>query len=81
MAAARQREKAGKAAASAALKRERKRKRELNQKSKGAEDSAEVPFPPSPASQELRHSVISGFCSELIPAAFEEAGCAVCGLL
>ncbi|KAF8236689.1 hypothetical protein L208DRAFT_1251008 [Tricholoma matsutake] len=38
-------------------------------------------FPPSPLSDKLSHTVVSGFCAEASPAVLEEAGCAVCGCL
>ena len=38
-------------------------------------------FPPSPPSQHLMHKIISGFCDDIHPSKFEEAGCAVCGQL
>ncbi|KAK6992155.1 hypothetical protein R3P38DRAFT_2571364, partial [Favolaschia claudopus] len=41
----------------------------------------ELEFPPKPASEELRHKIISGFCNDIDPSSFEEAGCTVCGLL
>ncbi|KAK7041383.1 hypothetical protein R3P38DRAFT_2512236 [Favolaschia claudopus] len=38
-------------------------------------------FPPQPASKELRHKILTGFCRDIEPSRFEEAGCTVCGLL
>ncbi|KAK7018946.1 hypothetical protein R3P38DRAFT_2538243, partial [Favolaschia claudopus] len=86
--AARQRERSGKAQASTALK-ERRRQQRLAKKPKDVEsrqldtESDELcsEFPPVPPSRNLRHDIITGFCSDFDPAAFEEAGCAVCGTL
>ncbi|KAJ7863678.1 hypothetical protein B0H13DRAFT_1638104, partial [Mycena leptocephala] len=36
---------------------------------------------PAPASQTLRHAVISDMCADFNPMEFEETGCAVCGRL
>ncbi|KAF9553066.1 hypothetical protein CPC08DRAFT_622192, partial [Agrocybe pediades] len=38
-------------------------------------------FPPSPPSKDLLHSIISGFCNDMRPEAFQEAGCMICGSL
>ncbi|KAJ6549431.1 hypothetical protein DFH09DRAFT_855976, partial [Mycena vulgaris] len=38
-------------------------------------------FPPKPPSEKLLHKIASGFCDEMNPAVFEEAGCAICGQL
>ncbi|KAF4617978.1 hypothetical protein D9613_013011 [Agrocybe pediades] len=38
-------------------------------------------FPPLPPSKDLLHSIISGFCDDMQPNAFQEAGCMVCGAL
>jgi hypothetical protein len=43
--------------------------------------TAKVVFPPPPASQTLRHGVISDMCADFNPMQFEETGCAVCGRL
>ena len=40
-----------------------------------------IKFPPSPPSRRLMHKIISGFCNDIHPSKFEEAGCAVCGQL
>ena len=40
-----------------------------------------VKFPPSPPSKRLMHKIITGFCNDIHPSKFEEAGCAVCGQL
>ncbi|KIM46619.1 hypothetical protein M413DRAFT_57090, partial [Hebeloma cylindrosporum] len=38
-------------------------------------------FPPHPASDNLIHRIIAGFCNDTDPSQFQEAGCAVCGQL
>jgi hypothetical protein len=38
-------------------------------------------FPPDPVSAVDEHRIISETCKAIDPANFEEAGCAVCGLL
>jgi hypothetical protein len=38
----------------------------------------DVKFPPAPPSAELCQNIISDFCADTSPEAFEEAGCAVC---
>ncbi|KAJ7101103.1 hypothetical protein C8R44DRAFT_641734, partial [Mycena epipterygia] len=43
--------------------------------------TADVSFPPEPASKRLLQKAAKGYCNEMKPAAFEEAGCAVCGQL
>jgi hypothetical protein len=40
-----------------------------------------VDFPPTPANPLLRRKIISDFCDATSPSKFEEAGCAICGLL
>lgn len=40
-----------------------------------------VKFPPKPPSEKLLHKIISGFCADSSPDAFQEASCAVCGEL
>ena len=47
----------------------------------GSDDVKPAKFPPEPASQKLQEKIISEFCNDTSPAAFEEAGCAVCGEL
>ncbi|KAJ7019610.1 hypothetical protein C8F04DRAFT_975459 [Mycena alexandri] len=43
--------------------------------------SSEPDFPPKPPSKKLLCKIARGFCEEMDPAVFEEAGCAVCGQL
>src|SRR5882757_4339304 len=38
-------------------------------------------FPPAPPDASLRKNIINGFCDATDPSRFEEAGCAVCGVL
>ncbi|KAJ6622055.1 hypothetical protein B0H10DRAFT_1788717 [Mycena sp. CBHHK59/15] len=38
-------------------------------------------FPPTPSTKQDQHRTISGMCTAVDPANFEEAGCAVCGQL
>jgi hypothetical protein len=38
-------------------------------------------FPPVPPKNKLLHKIITGFCADTHPSQFEEAGCAVCGIL
>jgi hypothetical protein len=40
-----------------------------------------VKFPPAPPSAKLCQNIVSGFCDDTSPEAFEEAGCGVCGKL
>ena len=44
-------------------------------------DVSDVPYPPPPLSDELSAQIIRDYCHNTSPAEFEEAGCAVCGLL
>ncbi|KAF8170493.1 hypothetical protein K438DRAFT_1982646 [Mycena galopus ATCC 62051] len=46
-----------------------------------ADAERECSFPPAPASDELRESIIRDFCDDFNPTNFVEAGCAVCGRL
>ncbi|KAF9547541.1 hypothetical protein CPC08DRAFT_617104, partial [Agrocybe pediades] len=38
-------------------------------------------FPPQPPDDTLLHNIISGYCDDMRPDSFQEAGCAVCGSL
>ncbi|KZP19664.1 hypothetical protein FIBSPDRAFT_693439, partial [Athelia psychrophila] len=38
-------------------------------------------FPPCPPSRELKSKIITGWCDDMAPEAFQECGCAVCGQL
>jgi Helitron helicase-like domain at N-terminus/PIF1-like helicase len=38
-------------------------------------------FPPMPPTDKLVHKIITGFCRDTHPSQFQEAGCAVCGIL
>ncbi|TFK64424.1 hypothetical protein BDN72DRAFT_774606, partial [Pluteus cervinus] len=45
------------------------------------EESKQSHYPPKPLSQTLVDKVITGFCRDASPSAFEECGCTVCGRL
>ncbi|KAJ6628108.1 hypothetical protein B0H10DRAFT_1778551, partial [Mycena sp. CBHHK59/15] len=63
------------------LRQHAKRDRLCQTKTDDLTDDSRNVFPPEPASNQLLHKVATGYCGELKPAAFEEAGCAVCGCL
>ncbi|KAF5368131.1 hypothetical protein D9615_010219 [Tricholomella constricta] len=44
-------------------------------------EASTTTFPPPPATPALVEQVVSAFCAATAPKVFEEAGCAVCGLL
>ena len=70
------------------VEQERQKKHQRNQEAYATKKTSKLQhnlessvFPPKPLSHDIEHLVISGFCDESMPEKFEEAGCAVCGLL
>ena len=53
----------------------------LVEKAHPTEQSINQDFPPAPPDTLLRKKIIDEFCKATAPAKFEEAGCAVCGVL
>src|ERR1700723_527368 len=63
----------------AAAKRKARKENKGSKKSPASRSS--IRFPPPPLTTRLAHDIITGFCKDILPKEFIEAGCAVCGRL